>query len=249
LSADFSLLLFGDRFGIYTRKVQDHERHATFMGFEGAWVDALSPNGENILATSAAGELIVVPTRTRSSRVINTFQIKDYAGARWFPDNQRILINGKEGKNADEKVRSYVLDLVRRGPPLELTREGSWGLSIAHDGARVAGVSSDGVRIWNAAGPPAQEGQRVANSLPGDRPVGWTADGQALWIFRRGDIPAQVYRLNIATGDRQPWKEVKPIDPAGVYSILDLEVAPDGSSYFYSYWRMLSELYVVRGLQ
>jgi hypothetical protein len=62
-------------------------------------------------------------------------------------------------------------------------------------------------------------------------------------------VPALINRLEIATGDKQPSKEIGPSDATGVYSILDLDIAPDGRSYLYSYHRVLSELYVVRGLR
>jgi Tol biopolymer transport system component len=245
LSADGRRLVFGDRFGIYIRPMDG--RGAINMGFEGAWVDDLSPDGQFILATSASGDqLMLVPTGAGESRVVPTSEIIPSDGARWFPDNRRILINGKDAHQT--AVRSYVLDL-EAGSPWPLTQPGSWGLSISPDGARIAGIGKRGVSLWRAAGPREQAGEPVPGSQPGDRPVAWTSDGTALWIFRRGELPAHVYRVEIATGRRELWKTIAPDDPAGVYSILDFDITPDGRSYFYSYWRVLSELYVVRGLR
>lgn len=89
----------------------------------------------------------------------------------------------------------------------------------------------------------------VPGSLPDDRPVAWGINDRSLWVFRRGEIPAHVFQLDLATGQRHLWKTLTPPDPAGVSSIIEFQVTPSGDSYFYSYARVLSQLYVVRGLK
>jgi hypothetical protein len=76
----------------------------------------------------------------------------------------------------------------------------------------------------------------------------WSADGKSLFLFRRGEVPAHVFRLDVDTGRRELWKTLVPPDAAGVYSIIEFRVTPTGHSYFYSYTRLLSQLYLVRGL-
>ena len=88
----------------------------------------------------------------------------------------------------------------------------------------------------------------MAASEPGDRPLGWTPDGRQLWVFRRGEIPASVYRLDLVRNTRQLWKRLLSRDAVGVSSI-DFCMTPTGNSYFYSYERVLSDLYVVSGLR
>jgi hypothetical protein len=62
-------------------------------------------------------------------------------------------------------------------------------------------------------------------------------------------MPGHVYQLEIATGRRHLWKTLVPPDAAGVYSIIEFAITPSGHSYFYSYTRLLSQLYLVRGLK
>ena len=57
----------------------------------------------------------------------------------------------------------------------------------------------------------------VPGSQKGDRPVAWTTDDKALWIFRRYEVPLQIVRLDIATGNRQNWRTLGPTDGTGVY--------------------------------
>jgi len=62
-------------------------------------------------------------------------------------------------------------------------------------------------------------------------------------------MPAHVFRLNIATGRREPWKTISPPDDAGVYTISEFAMTSDGQAYAYSYTRVLSQLYVINGLK
>jgi len=65
----------------------------------------------------------------------------------------------------------------------------------------------------------------------------------------RGQIPAQVFRVDVATGQRTFWKSVEPADPAGIDTIGRVLVSADGKSYVYGYNRTLSDLYLVQGLK
>jgi hypothetical protein len=59
----------------------------------------------------------------------------------------------------------------------------------------------------------------------------------------------KVYRLNLATGKREPFKELSPVDLSGLCEMSDLMFSADGRTYVYGFARMLSDLYVVKGLQ
>ncbi|MGD0181643.1 MAG: hypothetical protein ABSC15_17675, partial [Terriglobales bacterium] len=61
--------------------------------------------------------------------------------------------------------------------------------------------------------------------------------------------PAKVYRLNALTGQRQLFREMTPPDLAGLHGISHIYFSTDGRAYVYSYTRLLSELYLVKGLK
>jgi hypothetical protein len=58
-----------------------------------------------------------------------------------------------------------------------------------------------------------------------------------------------VYRVDVATGRKDLWKEIGPSDPAGVTGLGHVLLTPDGASYAYNYARTLSDLYLVEGLK
>ena len=74
-------------------------------------------------------------------------------------------------------------------------------------------------------------------------------DGHSLYVYRFGELPAKVFRLEIKTGQKMLWKQLMPMDPAGVNIISPILVTPDGKSYVYGHRRLLSDLYLVEGLK
>jgi hypothetical protein len=58
-----------------------------------------------------------------------------------------------------------------------------------------------------------------------------------------------VYRLDTTTGSRSLWRAIGPQDPAGVRGVGKLLMTPDASTYVYSYWRSLNELFLAEGIK
>jgi dipeptidyl aminopeptidase/acylaminoacyl peptidase len=241
LSTDGRWLLFGDRFGVYIRPTDGAP--AIRVANEG-FADDLSPDGRTSLLTSETRRQVsLIPTGPGEPQKLEPHGIELYGGALWFPDGRRILVTGSEpGKGA----RSYIQDRDG-GAPRPITPEGTRALSISPDGLWVAAVGSDNlISLWPVGGGASRV---VPGSEPGDRPVAWSADARSLWLFRRGEVPTNVFRLDIATGRRELWKTLVPPDPAGVYSIIEFCITPAGDAYFYSYRRLLSQLFLVTGLE
>ncbi|MFZ0277836.1 MAG: hypothetical protein WA254_22275 [Candidatus Sulfotelmatobacter sp.] len=46
-------------------------------------------------------------------------------------------------------------------------------------------------------------------------------------------VPTRIFRVDIATGKHELWKEIAPADPAGVQSIVSANLSADGKSYAY----------------
>jgi hypothetical protein len=193
---------------------------------------------------------VVLPAGLGDETPLAAHGIDSYRGALWFPDGRHVLFNGTM---AGKPLRSYVQDL-QGGPPSPLTEEDYWTVSISADGRWLAAIGSDrGISLWPVAGGDRRE---VRSSQPGDRPVAWSADGRWLWVFRRGEVPAEVSQIEVdtgktevATGKRHLWKKLQPPDSNGVYSITDFRITRDGRTYVYSYKRQLSQLYVVTGVR
>ena len=86
------------------------------------------------------------------------------------------------------------------------------------------------------------------NLGPNEFALRFLVDGKSLLVAALG-VPIKVSRIELATGKREPWKEIMPADPAGVQTIPVVKFSADGKSYAYSTGRILSDLYVVDGLK
>ena len=244
LSPDGRWILMGDQFGLYVRATDDASP-LTDLGLVETYGDDVN-NERTVVATRAAGsELVLLPWGTSLPRVLPAHGISAYYGALLFPDRRRLLFNGSMAK---QDIRAYVQDLDGGGGPEPLTPPRTKALAISPDGQWVAATRTDpGIWLYPVAG--AAPPRPVSGSKEDDRPAAWSADGKALWVFRRDTVPASVFRLDLESGQRQLSKSLIPPDPVGVYSIPQFKTTPTGDAYFYGYTRVLSQLYMARGLR
>ena len=106
-------------------------------------------------------------------------------------------------------MTAAALSLASQTPPRPISPEGvdiQWH-AISPDGTRVAAYGPDQVITLY----PVTPGPAVRTSLPlNDEPIDWTADGKSLYVFRRGEVPARIYRANVTTGQKTLWREIQP---------------------------------------
>jgi hypothetical protein len=146
-------------------------------------------------------------------------------------------------------MRAYVQDL-EGGPARPVTGEIGMGPSIVTpDSQRLLVRTPGGAGHWRfqalAGGAP-----QPAPLKTYDRPLAFTPDGRALFVSPWSETgPTVVERVDVATGERSPWTEVRVEDKAGAGPMMPIVITPDGQSYAYSVHRVLSELYLVRGLR
>jgi len=249
LSPDGRTLLFyeageggGAPYAVYLRKTDGSP--AVRLG-EGIAL-ALSPDQKWVISTPlrSPGELILLPTKAGEPKLVAKDDINHFQ-ARWFPDGKRILFAGNEPGHG---VRLYVQDLAG-GKPKAITPEGvaTLAYSPSPDSKVVAAIGPDqkGYLYPVEGGEPRLTPVLAAT----DTPITWDETGRALYVYERGELPAQVYRVEIETGKRTLLKKLMPADPAGVNIIWPIWVTPDGKSWVYGYRRYLSELHMVEGLK
>jgi hypothetical protein len=58
-----------------------------------------------------------------------------------------------------------------------------------------------------------------------------------------------IHRVDLASGRREPWKELKAGDSAGVHPSTATQITPGGLSYAYTYRQFLNDLVLVSGLK
>jgi hypothetical protein len=79
--------------------------------------------------------------------------------------------------------------------------------------------------------------------------VRWAGDGENLFIWQCGEIPAVVYKYNLTSGTKEKWLELMPKEMLGLNQIVGVKLTPDGKTYAYSYKQELSDLYLMEDLK
>jgi len=254
LSADGKTLLFYEwgegvsaRSTIFIRKTDGGE--AIRLG-EGRPL-ALSPDTRWALALqeTTSQQLILLPTGTGDVRPLPRAAIVEYLDwAVWSRDGRRIFFAGRE---SGDVRRTYVQD-IDGGDPRPVTSDGFVGMLLSPDGQTIAAVDRYG-EYYLCAVDGRTDPQPLAGYRDGDVLLQWAADGRFLYVREEGNLVLRMYKLDLATGSRQFWKEMAPPDPTVLIDIGSdpgqVRVAPDGNSYAYTYWTAEAELYLAEGLR
>lgn len=257
LSADGKMLLFdeegiggGVQYGdtqdlTYAVYVRNTDGTPAIRLGEGA-AAALSPDQKRALVQTPRSpeQLRLLPTGAGEAQSVTNDNI-NHQWARWFPDGKRFVFSGNE---PDHGVRLYTQD-ISGSKPKPISPEGVDAVSFAvsPDGQSIVGIGPDqkGYLYPAAGGDP-----KLVNGMEaGDIPINWSQDGRSIYLYRSGEVPAKVYRVELATGKKTVWKEIAPLDPTGVSTIGPILITPDGKTYVYGFHRTLGDLYLVEGLK
>jgi eukaryotic-like serine/threonine-protein kinase len=211
----------------------------------------LSPDGKRALAidglTPGQSRLSVLPTGVGESQILNSPGIQQHESWGWMPSGNEIYFAGDDGHG----WRMYVQDLAGDAPravtpAISVVLHFESGL-VSPDGKFVFARDLTGkAKLYPIAG---GEPTAVPGWLAEDMWVAWSSDGRSAFVYHDDKTTAAVYRLDISTGKRQLVATLGPGDPAGVTSISEVRLTPDGKAYAYSYRRELSDLFLVEGVR
>ncbi len=130
-----------------------------------------------------------------------------------------------------------------------ITNEGIVGqtILISDDQSSILARSEQGYAFYSLQG---KQLKQVAALTIDDALVQWGADGNSVFVVNRNNQnPLQVFRVDLTDGKRELWKEITPSDRAGLAGRGFVVMTPDGKTYAYTFRRVLSDLYLVPGLQ
>ncbi len=204
----------------------------------------ISPDGKWVAATVDYTQIVLLPTGAGSSRKIDRGGIQQYGHpVRWLPDGKRVLFAGSlPGRPA----RCFIQN-VDDGHPRPVTPEGITACHVSPDGKWIATkdyVNNQALLFPANGGQP----QPIPGLLPAES-FAWTSDPRFMYVYQWKQAPIKIYRLNIVTGQRQLAKELNPSDTTGLCDLSEIRLSADGRAYVYGYTRLLSDLYLVAGLQ
>ena len=207
----------------------------------------LTPDGKYVVALvpSQPTKLRILPTGAGEARTFDIAPVRvDRHFISWIPGAREFVFLGHVGMDPPHAYRVAVAGGAAR--PLTSQKGATFWNRISPDGRFVleaAGVANN----WGV--PPvmvdlASGEVRHAALLEGDGPVDWDQDGRHVFVIRESENEATLLRVDVFTGQREVWKQIRQTDPAGVLSMTRFYVTPSGNAYAYSASRVLSALYV-----
>jgi len=246
LSQDGHTLLFaetalGTNYAVCLRKTDG----SPVVRLGEGWPADLSADGKLALAVvqSRPPQLVIYPTGAGETQQLKRGEIENYVTAQWFRDGKSVLINGNEpGKS----TRFYVQE-VGGAAARPVTPEGTRDGWLSADGKLVLARGPDGkYSVYPISG---GEPRPVAGLTEVDVLAQWSADGRAVLVYRRAEIPCRLERVDLASGHRTLFKEFAPADRNGLLSMREIFVTDDLRSYAYTAYYQVSSLFVSEGRQ
>ncbi|MFS8085693.1 MAG: hypothetical protein ACMG6H_08700, partial [Acidobacteriota bacterium] len=204
-----------------------------------------SPDGKWVISILFnPPQIVLLPTGAGQAKPLERFGIEQYGyGASWLPDGKSIVFVGKEPGHA---MRTYVQSLDG-GKPQPLTPEGITGFLVSPDAKFVVGRDRNNKHaLYPLAG---GEPRPIPGIEDSDRVIRWDSEANSLYVYRDRELPLKIYKLNLAVGHRELWKEISPADPGGRLGSVNVLLTQDGKGYIYAFTRHLSDLYLIKGLK
>jgi serine/threonine protein kinase len=211
--------------------------------------DGLSPDGAWALVHPPGdpSHLVLVPTGAGAPRDLPSdpkLEIAPGTSARWSLDGRRLFASLRPVGRGDRSFQIYVREGDR--PWRAVTPEGPEdAFVVSPEGRMVATRDASGsIALFpvGAGAPQRLEGEHGYL-------IHWSGDGRELFLAGPEELPVRIYRRDLATGRVEPWRQIAPADPSGVFTIAGIFLASNSQAYVYHYYRSSNELYLAQGLR
>ncbi len=232
----------GTNYHVYLRQTDGTSAIQLGDGYGGSF----SPDGRWVSSIlSSPPQILLLPTGAGQTKRLESFGIEQFGySTSWLADGKSIVFNGKE---SGRLLRTYV-QAIDGGPPRPVTPEGFTGTLVSPDGQFLLArdlAEKEAIAVYPLSG---GEPRPIPGLEEQDRVIRWGLDGKSLYVYRPRERPLKLYKLNLATGQKEVEKEIVPADLAGIRGGINVLLTPDGRGYIYAFTRSLSDLYLVTGL-
>ncbi len=251
ISEDGSVVLAGvsGRAGsVYTRKTDGSPAVRLGDGFP----VSLSPDGKWVSGymtkEGSKRQFFLMPAGAGEERTVDIpGLVPDNSVVRGWIDDHQFLVMGSRPKSP---WQCFVWDsnanTVKEACPAGVVAS-EYPIMLSPDRKKVFAHEPNGLFVYSLNGGAPQEIHGLMTDH--DIPIGWRADNKSLYVITHHDtnrmFPVSV--LDIASGEKTPWKEIRPSRP--VDEVDHLAITPDGRAYAYNFSLMMTDLYVADGVK
>jgi dipeptidyl aminopeptidase/acylaminoacyl peptidase len=235
----------GTNYDVYIRRTDGSS--PVRIGDGVSW--SFSPDGKWLSATTfTPPELHILPLGAGEAKRFK-LPVSEFQSVKFLTNDRLVLVGNPPGK----VQRTYILDI--NSEKLDpITPEGipngrdnyDTSVLVAPDGNRVALSEASDLAIYSTNG---EKLGIVPGFTAADRALTWADDSKTIFVANANEHTSHIFRLDITTGRRQPWRDINVADPAGVFGNLRTVITPDGKAFAYSAMHLMSDLYLVEGLK
>ncbi len=169
--------------------------------------------------------------------------------ALFTPDGSSVVMQAQDDQDSPGLLVLEIANGNLRFLPIKV---GSLGLrpnfALSPDGTQaiVGHIHTGETNVLPIDGSAVRPGPRLE---PYDVIAAYTPDGESIFV-QAGPrkIPMLVSKVNLATGSRELWREIAPLNRTGLIGLSLIHLSRDAETYAYGHNREVGEFYVTRGL-
>ncbi len=204
---------------------------------------ALSPDQKFVLAAQQSNPVrfLLIPTGAGEVKYLNPPGVENPGMQGFAADSRHVVLAGNE---PGHKPRTFLFD-PDSNQLQPLTPEGVNGV-VSQNGKFLGVRNEKNVQLLPL------DGHSLPIDVKGlqdkDRPMQMSADGKSIFAADYLGLRAEIYRIDLGTGNRQLVKTLTMRDATGGFGITRVAITPDAQYFAYNTLRQLSELYVLEGV-
>jgi eukaryotic-like serine/threonine-protein kinase len=202
-------------------------------------VEEISKDEKSVLAMvpSTPPRVVSYPMGVGKTVQLDRGQFENVSDARWLPGETRILVSGNQPQGP---ARAFLLDPATHDAK-PVGPDGIWNCFPSPDGKTFLARTKTGWAVFPLVGTGA--GTPIPSLTPRDYFIRWNIDGSAVFVSQRGEVPAPVERVELATGKRQTVTTLSEGESAARVSVIGVSIADDLRTVAYTAFDYSSVLF------
>lgn len=232
-------------YSIYLRKSDGSPAIRLGEGYGGS----LSPNRQWVagLTVTQPQTMTLLPTGAGQTVALPRGLVTTYDAVVWMPDGNSVFFSGQEAGKPSRLFIQGIHDALPRPVSPEGYSFPIFTAPLSADGRTAIATDGHGqlVKVSLASGTV----QSLTGAQSGDIPMRWAADGRSVFVLRRHDTPATIWRVSVDGGHREFVLSLTPTDRAGYSGIAAAQITPDGQRLAFSFGQQMMDLYLVQGVR